>query len=98
VWPILIVLLGAACRRADPLGPEIRNIVSAEKPPAYLEGVRWKLVGQIYEDRQYRPLWVGAGGVTERARDLIAELCDAEREGWKRRIRRAGMGVGKARQ
>ncbi|HEU4474764.1 MAG TPA: L,D-transpeptidase family protein [Gemmatimonadales bacterium] len=41
----------------------------------------WKLATQIYQDREYRPLWVGARGLTERAKDLIANLCDAEREG-----------------
>jgi murein L,D-transpeptidase YcbB/YkuD len=83
VWPCLIGLLGAvACRRsADPIGQEIRNLISAEKPPAYLEGVHWKLVRQIYEDRQYRPIWVGVRRVPERTKDLIANLCDAEREG-----------------
>jgi murein L,D-transpeptidase YcbB/YkuD len=83
VWPCLIGLLGAvACRRsADPIGQEIRNVISAEKPPAYLEGVHWKLVRQIYEDRQYRPIWVGVRRVPERTKDLIANLCDAEREG-----------------
>jgi murein L,D-transpeptidase YcbB/YkuD len=83
VWPCLFVLLAAvACRRsADPIGQEIRNVVSAEKPPAYLEGVRWKLISQIYEDRQYRPLWVGVHPVPERTKELIATLCDAEREG-----------------
>jgi murein L,D-transpeptidase YcbB/YkuD len=83
VCPCLIALLGAvACRRsADPIGQEIRNVVSAEKPPAYMEGVRWKLVRQIYEDREYRPLWVGVRRLPERTKDLIAALCDAEREG-----------------
>ena len=83
VCPCLIALLGGvACRRAgDPIGKEIRNIVSAEKPPAYLQGVRWKLVRQIYEDREYRPLWVGVRRVPERTKGLIAALCDAEREG-----------------
>lgn len=82
VWPCLIGLLGAvACRRsADPIGQEIRTIVSAERPPAYLEGVRWKLLRQIYQDRQYRPLWVGVRPVPERTKELIANLCDAERE------------------
>jgi murein L,D-transpeptidase YcbB/YkuD len=75
------VLGAVACRRSDPIGQEIRNIISAEKPPAYLEGVRWKLVQQIYEDREYRPLWIEARRVPERTRDLIANLCDAEREG-----------------
>ncbi len=79
----LVALLGAgACRRsADPIGQEIRNVLSAQKPPAYMEGIRWKLVRQIYEDRQYRPLWVGVRQLPERTKDLIANLCDAEREG-----------------
>jgi L,D-transpeptidase YcbB len=83
VWSCLIALLGAVgCSRSpDGIGQEIRDIVSAERPPAYLEGARWKLVSRIYEDRQYRPLWVGVGGVSDRTRDLIANLCDAEREG-----------------
>jgi murein L,D-transpeptidase YcbB/YkuD len=83
VWPCLIALLGTvACRRsADQISDEIRNITSAESPPAYLEGVRWKLVRQIYEDRQYRPLWVGIRPLPERTKDLIASLCDADREG-----------------
>jgi len=83
VWPCLIPLLGTvACRpSADRISQEIRNITSAERPPAYLEGVRWKLVRQIYEDRQYRPLWVGIRPVPERTKDLIANLCVAELEG-----------------
>jgi murein L,D-transpeptidase YcbB/YkuD len=83
VLPCLIGLLGAlACHRsADPIGREIRSVVSAEKPPAYLEGARWRLVRQIYEDRQYRPLWVGFPRLPERTKDLIASLCDAGREG-----------------
>jgi hypothetical protein len=79
-------LLGTvACHKhPDRINLEIRNIVSAEKPPAYLEGVRWKLVRQIYQDRQYRPLWVGTRPVPERTKDLITNLCDAEREDFAR--------------
>jgi murein L,D-transpeptidase YcbB/YkuD len=71
-----------ACgKSADGIHQEIRNITSSESPPAYLEGVRWKLVRQIYEDRQYRPLWVGTRPLPDRTKELIANLCDAEREG-----------------
>ncbi|HUR08008.1 MAG TPA: hypothetical protein VM347_36070, partial [Nonomuraea sp.] len=82
-WSVLLALLGAgACRRAaDTIDREIRTIVSADEPPAYLEGTRWKLVRQIYEDRQYRPLWVGDRQLPGRTTDLVANLCDAEREG-----------------
>ena len=83
LWPCVIALLGpSACRQSgDRVSQEIQSIVSADKPPAYLEGVRWKLVKQIYQDRQYRPLWVGVRPVPERTKQLIASLCDAEREG-----------------
>src|SRR5919206_1325905 len=83
LWPCVIALLGpAACRQSeDGVSREIQNIVSADKPPAYLEGVRWKLLTQIYQDRQYRPLWVGIRPVPGRTKQLIASLCDAEREG-----------------
>ena len=79
---IVALLATVACRpSADRISQEIRNITSAEKPPAYLEGVRWKLVRQIYEDRHYRPLWVGVHPLPQRTKELIANLCDAEREG-----------------
>jgi L,D-transpeptidase YcbB len=79
---IVALLATVACRpSADRISQEIRSITSAERPPAYLEGVRWKLVRQIYEDRQYRPLWVGVRPVPQRTKELIANLCDAEREG-----------------
>ena len=83
VWRCVLALLGTvACRNpADRINQEIRNITSADSPPAYLEGVRWKLLRQIYEDRQYRPLWVGIRPLPERTKELIANLCDAEREG-----------------
>src|SRR5919107_1167083 len=83
VWPCVILLLGTvACgKSADGIQQEIRNITSSESPPAYLEGVRWKLVRQIYEDRQYRPLWVGTRPLPDRTKELIANLSDAEREG-----------------
>jgi murein L,D-transpeptidase YcbB/YkuD len=82
-WVCFIFLLGtAACHEpADRISQEIRNIVSAGTPPAYLEGIRWKLVRQIYEDREYRPLWVGIHPLPDRTKDLIENLCDAEREG-----------------
>jgi L,D-transpeptidase YcbB len=71
-----------ACRGSDDrVSQEIRTIVSAEKPPAHLAGIRWKLVRQIYQDRQYRPLWVGVPPVPDRTKELVATLCHAEQEG-----------------
>ena len=79
---VIALLCPSACRESqDRVSREIQNIVLAEKPPAYLEGVRWKLLRQIYQDREYRPLWVGVRPVPGRTKQLIASLCDAEREG-----------------
>jgi murein L,D-transpeptidase YcbB/YkuD len=36
---------------------------------------------RIYEDRKYRPLWTSGGRPGGNARELVATLCDAEREG-----------------
>jgi hypothetical protein len=80
VWPCVALLGTLACREsADRVNHEIRSITSAESPPAYLESARWKLVKQIYEDRQYRPVWVGIRPLPERTKELIANLSDAER-------------------
>ena len=83
IWLCLIAVSCAiACRESDDgVSQEIRTIVSAEKPPTYLAGARWKLVRQIYQDRQYRPLWVGVHPVPDRTKELIATLCHAEWEG-----------------
>jgi hypothetical protein len=84
VWPCLIPLSTVACRpSADRISQEIRNITSAERPPAYLEGVRWKLLRQIYEDRHYRPLWVGTRPVPERTKDLIGLTEPGGQELWR---------------
>jgi murein L,D-transpeptidase YcbB/YkuD len=78
----LVLLAAGACRRGDDaVGAEIRHLVSAAKPPAALQRVRWKVVKQVYGDRKHRPLWTSGGRPRGAARDLVATLCDAEREG-----------------
>jgi L,D-transpeptidase YcbB len=78
----MVLSCAAACRGSDDrVSQEIRTIVSAEKPPASLAGIRWKLVRLIYQDRQYRPLWVGVRPVPDRTKELITTLCHAEQEG-----------------
>src|SRR5690349_5882152 len=83
IWLCLIAVSCAiACRESDDgVSQEIRTIVSAEKPPTYLAGARWKLVRQIYQDRQYRPLWVGVHPVPDRTKELVATRGHAEWEG-----------------
>jgi murein L,D-transpeptidase YcbB/YkuD len=78
----LVLLTAGACRRGDDaVGAGIRHLVSAAKPPAALERARWKVVKQVYDDREHRPLWTAGGRPRGAARDLVATLCDAGREG-----------------
>ena len=56
-------------------------MVSKDEPPTSLKGARWKLVRQVYADRDYRPLWFEGDKLRRDARDLIETLCHAEREG-----------------
>ena len=65
----------------DAVRQEIRERISSTKAPPYLGGVPWKLVRQVYGDRQERPLWSKGGHPLGRARDLVASICRAEREG-----------------
>jgi murein L,D-transpeptidase YcbB/YkuD len=46
-------------------------------------------VRQVYDDRDYRPLWTSGGWPLDRAGDLLSTLCRAEREG----LRRADYGL-----
>jgi murein L,D-transpeptidase YcbB/YkuD len=82
VLGLLAVLAAGACRRGDrAVGAEIRDVVSESRPPASLQRARWKLLRQVYQDRDYRPLWTTGGRPRGEARDLVATLCDAELEG-----------------
>ena len=77
-----VVGLGSgACRQDDTTPDAIRRMVSKDEPPASLKGTRWKLVHQVYAEREYRPLWLNGDKLRGDARDLIETLCHAEREG-----------------
>lgn len=82
-WLCIAVASGlSACRNTDrAVGDEIREVVTAPKRPATLKGTRWKVVQEVYADRQFRPLWTTGGKPKEEARQLIATLCGAERDG-----------------
>jgi L,D-transpeptidase YcbB len=78
----LMLFAAAGCRRGDSaVGAEIKDLVSAPRPPAAFKGARWKVLKQVYEDRKYRPFWTASGRAGGAARELAATLCDAEREG-----------------
>ncbi len=77
----VVTLLGAGgCRRDDPTAQQIRVTLSSANGTS-TAGPRWKLLQQVYRDRDYRPLWLDGAKLEGRARDLIETLCHAEREG-----------------
>jgi L,D-transpeptidase YcbB len=79
---VLLFVATASCNRTDrAVGHRIRDVVSSPKPPANLAGGRWKLLQQVYRDREYRPLWLERGKPTRETAKLVATLCGAERDG-----------------
>jgi murein L,D-transpeptidase YcbB/YkuD len=82
--PCLLLLTGiAGCAGGleDSVRKEIRIHVSSSKAPDYARGAPWRLVRQVYRDHDDRPLWSKGGRPLGRARDLVASICDAGREG-----------------
>src|SRR5215216_5319272 len=78
----VVMLLGTGgCHRDDAVTKVIRATASNAGTSPSLQGARWKLVQQVYRDRDYRPLWMDGRKVRGQARDLIETLCHAEREG-----------------
>jgi murein L,D-transpeptidase YcbB/YkuD len=59
----------------DTVGREIRKRMSAETPRT--------LIRQVYSDREDRPLWSRRGQPLARARDLVASICRAGKEGFR---------------
>src|SRR5829696_6331004 len=78
---VALVLGARGCHHDDPSSRAIRSTLTSAAAPSSLRTVRWKLVQQIYRDRDYRPLWTTGRKLNEQARELIETLCHAEREG-----------------
>ncbi len=82
--PCLLLLTGiAGCAGdlEDAVRKEIRTQVSSSKAPDYARGAPWRLVQQVYRDHDERPLWSKGGRPLGRARELVASICEARREG-----------------
>ena len=78
---LIPLLASGGCHRDDPVARVIRDTAAhAGAPPSFGAG-RWKLVQQVYRDRDYRPLWTDGRKLRGQAHDLIETLCHAEREG-----------------
>lgn len=79
----LLVLAPAAARAGEP-AHALRAIVDA----AYLDGLRWPrfpdyqtILRDLYEPREYQPLWLDGGRPNAQARDAIAVLQHADAKG-----------------
>jgi murein L,D-transpeptidase YcbB/YkuD len=74
-------IAGCAGDLEDAVRQEIRERVSSAKAPDYAGGAPWPLVRQVYRDHEERPLWNKGGRPLGRARELVASICEAGREG-----------------
>jgi murein L,D-transpeptidase YcbB/YkuD len=73
----------AACHRGLDQAIErgIQKRVAERQAPSWLRGVRWRLVQQVYRDREYRPIWLSGGQPKGKARDLVRAICRSGEEG-----------------
>jgi murein L,D-transpeptidase YcbB/YkuD len=79
---VLLIVFAPSCRPGDAaIGADIKDLTSASRPPVAFRGARWKVLRQVYADREYRPFWIKGGRPDGASRDLTATLCEAEREG-----------------
>jgi murein L,D-transpeptidase YcbB/YkuD len=60
---------------------EIGARVAERQAPAFVRGVRWSLVQQVYRDRHLRPIWVHGARPEGRARELVRAICRSGDEG-----------------
>ena len=79
----LVVAAVAGCRDDTPerVNAAIRGSVTSKQAPDHVSRARWKLMGRIYRDHGYEPLWTDGKQPLDRARDLLAAICSSEREG-----------------
>src|SRR5829696_9618327 len=78
---VALILAAEGCHHDEPSTKAIRSTVSNAAAPPSLRNIRWKLVQEVYGDREYRPIWTGGRDLNGKARELIETLCHAEREG-----------------
>ena len=59
----------------------IEQRVAQRQAPTWLRGTHWRLIQQVYRDREYRPIWLSGGTPGGKARDLIRAICRSDDEG-----------------
>jgi len=79
----LVAAAAAGCHGAGEreVERELRARVAERQPPAFVRGVRWSLVQQVYRDHQHRPFWVRGARPEGRARELVRRICRSSEEG-----------------
>jgi len=79
----LVAFAGAGCHRGldREVEGEIQARVAKRQPPAFVRGVRWSLMQQVYRDHQHRPFWVRGARPEARARELVRRICRSGEEG-----------------
>jgi len=85
-WACLVAAAGVGGCGSDlddAVRREIQSRMTAATPPKEAGSVSWRLVRQVYADREERPLWSKYGHPLGRAKDLIASICRAGREGFR---------------
>jgi murein L,D-transpeptidase YcbB/YkuD len=78
-----MAVAGLGCRRGldREVEQEIQARVAERQPPAFVPGVRWNLVQQVYRDHEHRPFWIRGSSPEGRARELVRRICRSGEEG-----------------
>ena len=77
----LVVSTGSCDRGERDIARELRQQAAAERAPAFVRGVRWGVLQRVYEDREYRPIWIRGARPAGRARELVRAICRSGEEG-----------------
>jgi len=65
----------------EPINAAIRDMLTAEKKPAFLSARDLSGLTAFYEVRGYFPAWVAEGRLTERAKALVRRISEADSDG-----------------
>ena len=81
-WCVLALAVAACDRGIDrQVEQAIGAGVAQKQAPAFVRGVRWSLLQQVYRDRENRPIWVRGARPEGRARELVRRICRSGEEG-----------------
>ena len=81
-WCVLVLAVAGCEGRIDrEVEEQIRGRVADKQPPAFVRGVRWSLLQQVYADREHRPIWLRGTRPEGRARELVRRICRSGEEG-----------------